>query len=132
MYVEAFSARWQIQFSHVPMPTFHWSQHQYPRNQATETTTSNSQITLGRPTSPNGSSNACEPVIVSASVKIICPNEKQSEHRVFVLRDLDVSDISMGMKFIPNLVMNSLIKSQSLTLVTSTVANEYGYEMMRI
>lgn len=31
--------------------------------------------------------------LVSASVKLICPNEKQSEHRVFMLRDIDIGDI---------------------------------------
>lgn len=31
---------------------------------------------------------------VSASVKIICPNEKLSEHKVFMLRDVNISELT--------------------------------------
>ena len=40
-----------------------------------------------------GSATASEPVLVSASVKIICPSEKFSEHKVFMLKDVNLSDI---------------------------------------
>lgn len=35
-----------------------------------------------------------EPTSVSASVKILRPNEKQSEHKVFILRDINVDEIT--------------------------------------
>ena len=50
--------------------------------------------------SPNSNSSSdsfggtSEPILVSASVKIMCPNEKQSEHKVFMLRDIDFHVIS--------------------------------------
>lgn len=46
------------------------------------------------PTSQSSSDSASEPVLVSATVKIICPNEKLSEHKVFMLKDVDLGDIT--------------------------------------
>ena len=71
-------------------PTVQWSQqYQYPVSQPTES----SPITVSPTTSHSGNSDS-EPILVSANVKIICPNEKLSEHRVFKLRDLDVSALT--------------------------------------
>ena len=36
-----------------------------------------------------------EHTLVSASVKIICSDEKQNEHKVFMLRDLDIQDLTI-------------------------------------
>jgi hypothetical protein len=48
----------------------------------------------GRPASPSSpSSDKSEPIVVSPSVKIICPNEKNSEHKVFLLNHVNFGDI---------------------------------------
>ena len=75
-------------FGQVPLP-YEWSQTQN-YNQPSTAENASSPICLSP--SPSKDSDTSEPVLVSASVKIICPNEKQSEHKVFVLRDLDIGD----------------------------------------
>ena len=75
-----------------------------------------------------------EPVLVTASVKIICPNEKRNEHKTFILRDVDVSKIklvsSLKQEILTQFGGEVISKDLSLILVTITEQlNAYGLEM---
>ena len=41
-------------------------------------------------TEPETDSPTEEPVLVTASVKIICQNEKRNEHKTYILRDINI------------------------------------------
>ena len=96
---------YQSNFYQFGQPSYQWPQTQYP---ATENTT-------GSPSPANeGPESSDENELVSLTVKLICPKEKRGEHRVFILRDINLSEITsldsmrkniysqFGKKFIDN------------------------------
>ena len=66
--------------SMTPWPLPPQSHYQYPREIETP--------------EPSPTSDTSEPTLVSASVKIICPNEKLREYKVFMLRDINTDEIT--------------------------------------